>query len=330
MDVLELDAIGQAEAIKRGDISPKELLDLVMERISQVNPEINSVCYTNYERALARAGQGFEGPFAGVPFLVKDLLPVPRFQCSFGSRLFANYFPDQGSPFTHRLEQAGLNILGVTTSSEFGLLGSTETKLYGPTKNPLDKKLSAGGSSGGAAAAVASGMVPMAHASDGGGSIRIPASICGLFGFKPSRGRNVSSLLMPEPYPLSLLVDHCISRSVRDSACLLSVMENHDGPYVPLGFITKARGKKFKIAYFEEELSDLGKDAHLVLEKTKERCRSLGHELVTIQPPRIDKDLIGDAFFTFSGASLDGVEKMMAEVLPEGLGSQHLEPFSLW
>ena len=213
----QLDATAQAALVEQGEVHPRELVQVALRRIEDLNPTINAVCGLDAERALQRAEQPLQGPFAGVPFLIKDVLGYPGFRHAFGSRTFAGNVATEATPYTERLDEAGLIVLGKSTTSELGLLGSTETALDGITRNPWDLELSAGGSSGGAAAAVASGMVPFAHASDGGGSIRLPAALCGLFGFKPSRGRTVRAVPFENDFT-RLVSEHCVSRSVRDSA----------------------------------------------------------------------------------------------------------------
>ncbi len=334
MNILSLDAIGQAKKIKDGEISPLELLDAVIARIEALDPTCTGICSIQLDLAREKALHIPKGPFQGVPFLIKDLLPYPGMAFTAGSRLFAQYIPKNAPEYIDKIDKSGLITFGKTTTSEFGLLGSTETLLHGPTRHFLDEKLSVGGSSGGAAAAVSAGIVPMAHGNDGGGSIRIPASINGLFGFKPSRGRSVNAISVPEPSPLSLLVDHCITKSVRDSACFLSITERKDrnALYPPVGFVKGAIGKKFKIGYYTCPSSGkpITSEAETVLNKTIERCRDLGHELIQIDSPKVDAAVIGRAFFTFAGASIDTLEKMVAKMLPQGLGEDHIEPFTLW
>ena len=191
VSLARLDAMAQAELCARGEVSASELYDACLARIDALNPLLRAVVTVVRERPVAAK----RGPLSGVPFLVKDVTPWPGLRWSMGSRLFANNIAQQHTPYGARLVDAGLVCAGKTANSEFGLLGSTETLLEGVTHNPWDLARSATGSSGGSAAAVAAGLVPMAHANDGGGSIRIPASACGLFGFKPSRGRTVPASL---------------------------------------------------------------------------------------------------------------------------------------
>ena len=217
----DYDAIGLAGLVERGEVTASELVEAAIEAVEQLNPQLNAVIANHYDRARQLAAQGGKpGPFRGVPILIKDLALVEGDVATFGSAFFRDFRPDVTSEYIRRVLAAGFIPIGRTNSSEFGLLPTTEPVLHGPTKNPWNVEHSSGGSSGGAAAAVAAGIVPMAHASDGGGSIRIPAAACGVFGLKPSRGR------MPR-YPASaadyVSTDLAVSRSVRDSAALLDL-----------------------------------------------------------------------------------------------------------
>ncbi|HEX6245334.1 MAG TPA: amidase, partial [Polyangiales bacterium] len=220
-ELFKLDGVAQAALVRTGQLSALELVDATIERIERLEPRIHALSSSSFDAARAKARGPLSGALAGVPFLIKDLLAYPDQPHRLGSRLFAQQRATQGSPFTQRLDEAGLITLGKSTTSEFGLLGSTESLLSGATRNPWQLERSAMGSSGGSAAAVACGMVPLAHASDGGGSIRIPASACGLFGFKPGPGRAVGTGVDDMG---GLVIEHVLSRSVRDSALLLSIL----------------------------------------------------------------------------------------------------------
>ena len=218
-----VDAVGQAELVARGDVSPTELVEAAIERIEALNPPLNAVNIQWFDEARATAASSVlpAGPFRGVPFLLKDLWAAYAGQpLTNGNRALAAAMPvsDADTTLVARHRAAGLVILGRTASPEWGSLPTTEPLAFGPTRNPWDTSRSPGGSSGGSAAAVASGMVPIAHASDGGGSIRIPASCSGLVGLKPSQGRITSGPLRDES---GLGVEHCVSRTVRDTAALL-------------------------------------------------------------------------------------------------------------
>src|SRR5689334_16961993 len=237
-----LDAMAQAELCARKEISEAELFNAGLARIDALNPLLHAVVTV----ARARQGAAKSGPLAGVPFLVKDATPWPGLRWSIGSRLFANNIAQQQTPYGTRLVDAGLVCVGKAATSEFGLLGSTETLLEGITHNPWDLSRSATGSSGGSAAAVAAGLVPIAHGNDGGCSMRIPASACGVFGFKPSRGRTVPASLASSDFG-DITSDHCLSRSVRDSALFLSITEDTTSA-APVGFVRHPISKKLRIA----------------------------------------------------------------------------------
>jgi amidase len=231
----EHDALGIAQLIRKKSVSPLEVCEEAIERIESLNPKINAVIYRMFDAARAQAGAPLlQGPFAGVPFLCKDLVtycagaPFTR-----GSKSYRNYVPDRDSELMTRYKATGVLILGKTNTPEFGLMGITEPELHGPTRNPWNVNHTPGGSSGGSAAAVAGGMVPMASGGDGGGSIRIPASCCGVFGLKPTRGR---SPLGPDNGEIwqGAEMEHVITRSVRDCAAMLDAVCGPDAgaPYI--------------------------------------------------------------------------------------------------
>src|SRR5437868_3264019 len=220
-EVAALDAIGQAELVRRREVTPTELVTWAIERIEHLNPQLNAVVTLMFDQALAAAQLGCSGPFAGVPYLLKDLAAeTAGVRFTEGSRFLRGYVSRYDSELVRRLRRAGLVIVGKANTPEFGLVPTCEPELFGPTRNPWDITRSTSGSSGGSAAAVASGMVPAAHANDLGGSIRFPASACGLFGLKPTRARNPFG---PEYGDVisGWAVEHAVTRSVRDSAALL-------------------------------------------------------------------------------------------------------------
>lgn len=222
-EYLSFDAVGLAEVIARGEVSPTEVLDAALERMAAVNPAINAVIFAGEADARADAGRPKTGPLAGVPFLVKDYAAhVQGWPTTAGSRLFQEHIADADAPIVTAYRRAGLVIFGKTNLPELGLDATTEPELHGPTRNPWDLSRTPGGSSGGSAAAVAAGIVPAAHASDAGGSIRIPAACCGVFGFKPSRGR--VSFAPASDGLAGFDVQHAVTRSVRDSAALLDAV----------------------------------------------------------------------------------------------------------
>jgi amidase len=231
----QLDATHQAQLVREGEVSAEELVTAAIERIERLNPTLNAVITKIYDRALAQVRDGLpDGPFTGVPYLLKDLcVELAGVPLNEGSRYLRDVVSPTDQELARRLHQAGLSIVGKTNTPEFGLMPTAEPQLHGPTRNPWDLTRVAGGSSGGSAAAVASGMVPFAHANDVGGSIRFPASCCGLFGFKPTRGRNPLGPRYGDVFG-GLAVEHAVTRSVRDSAALLDATSGPDAgdPYV--------------------------------------------------------------------------------------------------
>ena len=224
-----LDALALAELVRKKQVKPIDLVDAAIERIERLNPMLNAVVTPMYEQARALAlGKIPEGPFTGVPFLLKDLgAPYAGVRMTMASGAMRDFVPDQDSELVARLKRAGLIILGKTNTPEFGILPTTEPRLFGPCHSPWEVNRTTGGSSGGSSAAVAARLVPMAHGNDGGGSIRIPASCCGLFGLKPTRARNPLGPNFGDIFS-GLVIDHAVTRSVRDSAALLDATAGPD------------------------------------------------------------------------------------------------------
>lgn len=328
-----LDALGMAEMVLNKQVSPRELLDCALEMISKTQDELNAVANFDAELAKKTEQKHQAGLFTGVPFLVKELLPYPGLTTAMGSKLFAKYIPPAGSEYTNRIDESGLLTFGNTTSSEMGLLGSTETHVHGITRNPWNQAYSAAGSSGGSAAAVASGIVPMAHANDGGGSIRIPASVCGLFGFKPSAGRCVATAENMGPFA-DLVSDHCISRSVRDSAAFLSITEKKgaDARFEPLGFYKGRDRKGLRIGVYTKSLMGREADEEIknAIDNTARLCENLGHEIEYTSGPDIDGKAVSDGFFTLAGSMISQVAQMMEPMLKRKVNGDDFEPFTLF
>ena len=303
----EYDALGLAALVRAGEVSPRALLEEAVARCERVNPQINAVVHRADDRAaLLLRDLDLDAPFAGVPFLLKDLghawADVPM---SCGSRYLRNYVPRQDSEFVRRLHRAGLITFGKTNTPEFGLVGSTEPAVFGPTRNPWELGLTAGGSSGGAAAAVAAGIVPMASASDGGGSIRIPASCCGLVGLKPSRGRNPSGPLLGEPW-YGQVQDGVVSRSVRDTAAALDATHGPDAGapyYAPaperpfLAEVGRDPGR-LRVVVCDEALCAnalLDSESRAASDTVARWLQQLGHD-IHYANPAIDRHALGAAF----------------------------------
>jgi amidase len=290
-DFASLDATAQAELVRHGKASPLELTEAAIRRIERANPAINAVVTEQFERALREArGPLPEGPFRGVPFLIKDLHAAdPGVRMTQGSRFLEHYVPDYESELLSRFKRAGLVILGRTNTPEFGIPPTTEPVLFGPCKNPWDPTRSSGGSSGGAAAAVAARLVPMAHASDGGGSIRIPASCCGIFGIKPTRARTPAGPKVGEGTG-GLAVQFAVSISVRDSARLLDATagpapgDPYHAPHQtrPYTDEVKTRPGRLRIAVMREPWNRASVDAECVhgIDASAALLRELGHDVV--------------------------------------------------
>jgi len=228
------DGIGLADLVRKKQVSAGELLDEAIARTAKVDPEINAVVVKHYDYARRQIDRGLpDGPFTGVPFLLKDLDILETTRTTFGANAFKEYVADHTSTLAQRFLDSGVTIFGKSSSPEFGLLPTTESRLFGPTRNPWNLAHSSGGSSGGAAAAVAARILPVAHASDGGGSIRIPASASGVFGLKPSRARNPLGPDRGEGWG-GFSCGHVVSISVRDSAVMLDAVHGPEAssPYV--------------------------------------------------------------------------------------------------
>ena len=295
-ELARLDATAQARLVKRKEIKPIELVDAAIERVERLNPKVNAVINPMYEQARSEAvGKLPNGPFMGVPFVLKDLIACcAGVRMLEGSKFLRGFIPVHDSELVRRQKRAGLIIIGKTNTPEFGLGVTTEPRLFGPTRNPWDLNRTTGGSSGGSAAAVASGMVPMAHGNDGGGSIRIPSSCCGLFGLKPSRGRNP---LGPEygDFLSGTVVEHALTCSVRDSAALLDATSGPDpgDPYCappPVRRFLSEVGAdpgRLNIAFTTKLItaSPLHADCRKAVLDAAKLCSSLGHEVVEAVPP---------------------------------------------
>jgi amidase len=231
----DYDALGLAELVRSKQVSPSELLDEAIRRLDAVESDVNAVPIRHEDFARRQIADGLsEGPFSGVPFLLKDLTTLQGTRTTFGSRAFKDFVAQQSSTLAHRYVAAGLTIFGKTSTPEFGLTFTTEAVLHGPTRNPWNLKHSTGGSSGGAAAVVAARVLPIAHATDGGGSIRVPSACCGVFGLKPSRARTPMGPDKLEGWA-GMSNAHAISLTVRDSAALLDATLGPElgSPYQP-------------------------------------------------------------------------------------------------
>ncbi|HVG61448.1 MAG TPA: amidase [Hyalangium sp.] len=317
-----LDATAQADLVRRKEVKPLELVDAAIARIERLNPQLNAVVdrWFDEARELAR-GPLPPGPFTGVPFLLKDLISAyAGKKFTSGSRFFANMVVPHDSELTQRYKRAGLVILGKTNLPEFGILCTTEPKLFGPTRNPWNLGYTTGGSSGGAAAAVASGMVPMAHGGDGGGSIRIPASCCGIFGLKPSRGRlpmgpDIGDIMH------GLVTEHALTRSVRDSAALLDATDGADVG-APYSAPPKARPYTQEVATAPDKLriafstrTNTGVPVHpeclQAVDSAVKLLTELGHTVMEDSLEVPDEEMLAQTFMTiWSSGAVVAIEKL--------------------
>ena len=295
-----IDAVGQAALVRDKKITSLELVDAAIARIESANPKINAVVAEYFDKARKQAKTALPAsPLSGMPYLIKDLNDIKGEIATSGSRLMAKHIGTENSLLAQKASDAGMIVLGKSNTPEFGLMASTESMLLGACHNPWNPAYSTGGSSGGAAAAVASGMLPVAHASDGGGSIRIPASCCGVFGMKPSRGR--MNFGEKEKMPGDIAVENCVSRSVRDSAMVFSLSEDTSAhaQFKPTGFVSGPAKQRLKIAF--STLSYNGKQPHddvkASIEATAKLCRGLGHEIIEVKNPVSGQEFV-DAFLT--------------------------------
>jgi amidase len=341
--LIQYDALGVADLIRRKEITAVEAVEDVLLRVEHVNSRLNAVLTGNldFDRVRARAkALNNSGIFAGSPVMLKNLVAYAGGRIDSGSRLqarrieAAGLLVKQNSPFIDAMEQSGMIIAGITNAPEFGLIDTTEPILHGATHNPWNVSRTAGGSSGGTAAAIASGIIPLAHGNDGGGSIRIPSCQCGVFGLKPTRGRERGNSPRPRggSPDLNISSNLCLSRTVRDSAAFLSVVENQDLPELKtVGFVKEPIKKRLKIGMYLETLN--GKRPHQEVERatheTAKLCTSLGH---TVEETKlgIDGAAFMDAFLGFWSTGTLGYERdLKAWFGPNAKPEDYLEPWTL-
>lgn len=289
-DYANYDGLGLAELVRKRDVTPGELLDAAIDRAERSNPKLNAIVYKAYDEARATTVSALpDGPFKGVPFLIKDLgVRVKNWPRTSASRFAQVDADSEDSELTKRYRASGVVLFGKTNTPEFGIPGVTSSALLGPCRNPWNTDHISGGSSGGAASAVAAGILPLAHASDGLGSIRIPAACCGLVGLKTTRDRNPNGQHDTDR-AIGLSVDHVVSRTVRDSAAMLDATgypeANSPFAYPPkerpyLEEITRSPGK-MRIAFSSETPSGKPVDPEIraALERTAETLKALGHDV---------------------------------------------------
>lgn len=331
------DATGTAEAIRTGELSAREAVETAIARIEHHNPTVNAVVAQRFEEALADVGTGLpDGPLHGVPMLIKDLgMRVAGLPTTRGSSLWATDVATADHELVARYQRAGMVVLGMSNTPQLGQNGSTEPVLHGPTRNPWRTTHSAGGSSGGSAAAVASGMVPAAHGSDGGGSIRIPSSMCGLVGLKPSRGR-VTTFPDPSTLATPLTTHHALTRSVRDSALLLDVTAQPlpGSPITPPGgsgtFTEQmcANPGRLRIGLVTRRRDGgvISEDVAATTRRAATLCEQLGHH---VEETELDYDpaVSGLAFGRLMGVDLMHQVDQRLNQLGRELREGDLEPF---
>ncbi len=339
-----LDGIALAQGIRNKDFTSVEVTACAIDRAQQINSNINAIVHESYDKALAQAARFDEdlsllqqSKVAGLPFLIKDLSEAAGIPVSFGSRLYKGYVASENSKLVARYLEAGLILLGKTNTPEFGLTLTTESQASGPCRNPWNLDYSTGGSSGGAAASVAAGIVPVAHASDGGGSIRIPASCCGLFGLKPSRGLTTVENNLGESWS-GMSIGHVLSRSVRDSAAFLDLIKLNAAHLYPLpdspsSFydslnkgIDGTRNRQLKIAVQTSHPGGetLDEGCVLAVQQAAMLCESLGHHVEDFTHP-VDHAAAGKAMSTLINVHTNQAVARRAEELQLSLDDCPIE-----
>jgi amidase len=334
------DALGLAALVRTGEVSAAELVEAAMGRIEERNPAVNAVVNTLFDSARRQAEHPVSGPFGGVPFLVKDSgIQVAGERTSNGSRYWRDHIAVADSTVTARYRAAGLILLGMTNTAENGLACETAPSAYGPTRNPWDLTRSGGGSSGGSAVAVASGMVPACHATDGGGSIRIPSSCTGLFGLKPSRGLAPFGPDIGEGWN-GLSVHHAITRSVRDSAALLDAIVGPEAgdPYAPVPHVPSfldalsSPPRRLRIAVQTVAHSGEPVDPAVVraVVDSAQLLAELGHTVDEARP-ELDAAALKRAMFLIVASNTANVLELRAQATGRPATTDEVEPITwLW
>ncbi len=315
------DALGLAELVRKKKVSSAELCEEAIRRIEKLNPALNAVVTPMYDIARRAAAKPLpKGPFTGVPFLLKDLhQQYGGARMTAGSRAYRDFVPKEDDELIRRFKKSGVVTLGKTNTPEFGLVPYTEPELFGPAKNPWNTAYTTGGSSGGSAAAVACGMVPIAGASDGGGSIRIPSSCCGIFGLKPTRGRVPAGPEFGEMWQ-GATIDHIVSRSVRDSAAMLDAIQGPDvgAPYTiqrperPYMKEIAQKPGRMRIAFTREAFLGLKVHPECVkaVEETAKLLGKLGHHVEEAKPAVEGKLLARSFTIMYFGETAVNIDKI--------------------
>jgi amidase len=340
-DLAFIPALEQAALVRAGELSPLELVDLYLERIERIDSQLNAYVTVDADGARTAARAPAEGPFTGVPIPIKDLDETAGLRTTYSCKAFADNVPDFDTNVVRRIREAGFLVIGKTNTPEFGTIAMTESELNGDCRNPWDRSRTPGGSSGGAAAAVAAGLAPLAHGSDGGGSIRIPSSCCGLFGIKPSRGR-----VSPAPWvsgSLGLATAGPIARTVRDAAALLDVISGNEpgdaylAPAPERAFVQEANFEpgRLRIAVTTNPptLVPVDPACSAALESAADLLDDLGHDVFEQTPPWQSDEImahfirvwqIGPATRGVDDLTLlDPINRMLAESARDTPSPQH-------
>jgi amidase len=301
-DLLFRPATELANLIRGGEIASRELVEASLARIEALQPDLNAFTHLDPDAALVAADKvrpGDARPFAGVPIAIKDTAEVAGWPYTLGSDVFGDFVPSYDSFVVRRLREAGFVLVGKTSLPEFGILPVTEPRRFGPTRNPWDTERTPGGSSGGAAAAVAAGMLPLAHGSDGGGSIRIPAACCGLVGLKPSRGRVSRGPDQGEDF---LVQDGVLTRTVSETAELLDVLAGYEpgdvswapAPPEPFAAVAGREPGRLRIGFTTDAAiqAELDPQCERAVRDAAELLSSLGHEVDEVEAPWAGQDLL--------------------------------------
>jgi amidase len=322
------DAVELARRIRHGEIHPTEAVEAAISRAERVNPLLNAIAAATFDAARADALMQRTGGFAGVPSFIKDTDPVAGAPMRYGSRGMPCTPAEETSPCAQQFLSTGVISLGKTTTPEFGLTGTTEPLVQGPTCNPWDPTFSSGGSSGGSAALVAAGVVPIAHANDGGGSIRIPAACCGLVGLKPSRGRLVN-IAEIELFPVKIVHQGMLSRTVRDTAAYYQAAERYfRNPKLPEIGRVEGPGRRLRIGFFTDlgesepshpECVDAATSAALL-------CERLGHSVELVPCPFDDQ--FHEDFFLFWASLAFAITRFGTRLLHPEFDRTKVEEFT--
>jgi amidase len=333
------DGMGLAELVARKETTSAELLEEAITRAERLNPALNAIILKDYERAREATKAPLpKGPLSGVPFLLKDIaLQAQGLPTRQGSQFFPPFPSDHDSYLMARFRKAGLIAFGKTNVPEFGLLPTTEGRLYGAAHNPWNLAHSTGGSSGGSAAAVAAGIVPVAHANDGGGSIRIPSSCCGLVGLKPTRGRVSAGPDLADAVD-GLAIELVVSRTVRDTAAALDVAAGYEpgdpyaAPLAPASWLVAAKEKprRLRIAVATKKLDGqpYHPDCRAAVDHAAKLCADLGH-VVEEASPDLDINFLAPSFLAIWSANLASLIDFLVNMLGQAPGPDNLEGYTL-